>query len=83
MPCGTSGACGIAGGRERPDATGDRVGHRVRHVNAGVAERDAGERRGPHHLLARLGIARVAHGAHEVLRRTAASPRGSRGRSTG
>ena len=34
------------------DETGDRVGHRVWDVDAGVAKRDPGERRRPHHLFA-------------------------------
>ena len=47
-----------------PDQPGHRIGHAVRHMHARIAEGDAGQRRGPHQLLARLVVRRVVHRAH-------------------
>ena len=42
---------------------GDRIGHAVRQVHAGVAEADAGIGAGEQHLAARLVVARVVRRA--------------------
>ena len=49
----------------------DRVGHRMRHLDAGVAEADAGQGRGVHHTFPGLAIRGIFHRAYRELAQNA------------
>ena len=68
MPCGMIGV--IGGVARRPEVAtmpGDGVRHAVRQVDAGVAEADAGDRRGQQHLAAGLVVARIGDRPRQEL----------------
>ena len=56
----------VARGTELAHQSRHRIRHAVRHMHAGIAESNPGERRRVHHVVARLGVGGVVHRPHEI-----------------